>query len=58
MKELGIQKGSGNAGSEVVGNISIPQVAKIARMKREDVLAYDLKATMKEVMGNLCPYGL
>lgn len=58
MKELGIQKGSGNAGSEVVGNLNIQQVAKIARMKREDVLAYDLKATMKEVMGTCVPMGV
>ncbi len=58
MKELGIQKGSGNAGSEVVGNLTIPQVAKIARMKKEDVLSYDLKATMKEVMGTCVPMGV
>jgi large subunit ribosomal protein L11 len=58
MKELGIQKGSGNAGSEVVGNLSIPQVVKIARMKKEDVLSYDLKSTMKEVMGTCVPMGV
>jgi large subunit ribosomal protein L11 len=58
MKELGIQKGSGNAGSEVVGNLNISQVAKIARMKKEDVLSYDLKATMKEVMGTCVPMGV
>ncbi|HWR25044.1 MAG TPA: 50S ribosomal protein L11 [Methanosarcina sp.] len=58
MKELGIQKGSGNAGSEVVGNLNIPQVAKIARMKKEDVLSYDLKSTMKEVMGTCVPMGV
>jgi large subunit ribosomal protein L11 len=58
MKELGILKGSGNAGSEVVGNLNIQQVIKIARMKKEDVLSYDLKSTMKEVMGTCVPMGV
>jgi large subunit ribosomal protein L11 len=58
MKELGIQKGSGNAGSEVVGNLSIQQVITIAHMKKEDVLSYDLKSTMKEVMGTCVPMGV
>jgi large subunit ribosomal protein L11 len=58
MKELGIQKGSGNAGSEIVGNLSIPQVVKIAHMKKEDVLSYDLKSAMKEVMGTCVPMGV
>lgn len=58
MKELGIQKGSGNAGSEIVGNLSIPQVVKIAHMKKEDVLSYDLKSAMKEVIGTCVPMGV
>ena len=58
MKELGILKGSGNAGGEVVGNLNIQQVIKIARMKKEDVLSYDLKSTMKEVMGTCVPMGV
>src|ERR1035437_6842950 len=58
MKELGIQKGSGNAGSEIVGNLSMPQVVKIARMKKEDVLSYDLKSAMKEGLGTCVPMGV
>jgi len=58
LQEAGIQKGTGVAGSEIVGNLSLQQVAKIARMKREDVLAYELKATMKEVMGTCVPMGV
>ncbi|AKB23794.1 LSU ribosomal protein L12e (L11p) [Methanosarcina sp. MTP4] len=58
MQEAGIKKGSGTAGSEVVGNLSIQQVAKIARMKKEDILSYDLKAAMKEVMGTCVPMGV
>lgn len=58
MQEAGLQKGSGTAGTEVVGNLNIQQVAKIARMKREDILSYDLKAAMKEVMGTCVPMGV
>jgi len=58
MQEAGIQKGSGTAGTEVVGNLNIQQVAKIARMKREDILSYDLKPAMKEVMGTCVPMGV
>ncbi|MDD3042819.1 MAG: 50S ribosomal protein L11 [Methanosarcinaceae archaeon] len=58
MQEAGIRKGSGTSGSEVVGNLSVQQVVKIARMKRDDVLSYDLKATMKEVMGTCVPMGV
>ncbi|MCQ1534144.1 50S ribosomal protein L11 [Methanosarcina sp. KYL-1] len=58
MQEAGIGKGSGNPGGEVVGNLSIQQVVKIARMKKEDVLSYDLKSTMKEVVGTCVPMGV
>jgi large subunit ribosomal protein L11 len=58
MQEAGIAKGSGNAGGELVGNISIQQVAKIARMKKEDILSYDLKPAMKEVVGTCVPMGV
>ena len=58
MQEAGLQKGSGTAGTEVVGNLNIQQVAKIARMKREDILSYDLKPAMKEVMGTCVPMGV
>jgi large subunit ribosomal protein L11 len=58
MQEAGIKKGSGTAGSEVVGNLSVQQVVKIARMKKDDILSYDLKAAMKEVMGTCVPMGV
>ena len=58
LKEAGIQKGSGEAGTVVVGNLTIAQVAKIARMKRDDILSYSLKAAMKEVIGTCVPMGV
>ncbi|MDW7731858.1 MAG: 50S ribosomal protein L11 [Methanolobus sp.] len=58
LQELGIQKGSGLSGTEVVGDLTIPQAAKIARMKKDDVLAYTLKAAVKEVLGACVPMGV
>lgn len=57
-KEIGIEKGSGKSGSEVVGNLNLQQAAKIARMKKEDVLSYDLKSAIKEVIGTCVPLGV
>jgi len=51
LQEAGVQKGSGKPNTEKVGNITVQQAAKIARMKKDDILAYDLKAAIKEVTG-------
>ncbi|NPE31497.1 50S ribosomal protein L11 [Methanococcoides sp. SA1] len=58
LKELNIEKGSGESGTVVVGNLEIAQVAKIARMKKDDILSYSLKAAIKEVMGTCVPMGV
>jgi len=58
LKELNIEKGSGESGTVVVGNLVIAQVAKIARMKKDDILSYSLKAAIKEVMGTCVPMGV
>ena len=58
LKELGLQKGSGTSGTTTVGDLSIPQAAKIARMKKDDMLAYTLKAAIKEVLGSCVPMGV
>ncbi len=51
LQEAGVQKGSGKPNVEKVGNITVQQAAKIARMKKDDILSYDLKAAIKEVTG-------
>lgn len=50
-KEVGAEKGSGVPNKEKVGNIAMEQVVKIAKMKRESMLANDLKAAVKSVVG-------
>ncbi|MDK2891902.1 50S ribosomal protein L11 [Methanohalophilus sp.] len=57
-QEIGIEKGSGEPNVNIVGNITIPQLAKVARMKKDDLLSYDLKAAVKEVIGTCVTMGV
>lgn len=64
--EAGLEKGSsGEAGLEkglsserTVGNISIAQAIKIAKMKRQSSLSYELKNTVKEILGTCLSMGV
>ena len=58
MKELGIEKGSGSPRASKVGNLSLEQAKKIARMKQESVLGRDLKKAVKEVVGTCVSMGV
>ncbi len=51
VKELGIEKGSGNVKEEKVGNLTIDQIVKIAKMKIVSSYAKTVKACAKEVLG-------
>ena len=57
VKELGIEKGSGDPGKQKVGNLTIQQVIKIAKMKRQELLAKNLKKAAKEVLGSCVSMG-
>jgi len=54
--EAGIEKGSSGEGP--VANISIAQAIKIAKMKRQSSLSYELKNTVKEVLGTCVSMGV
>ncbi len=58
VKELGIQKGSGNPKTEKVGNLTMQQVAKIAAMKMPSSYSKSTKTTAKEVMGTCISLGI
>jgi len=51
VSELGVTKGSGVPNTEKIGDLSLEQIVRIAKVKAEDVLASDLKAAVKEVLG-------
>lgn len=57
-KELGIEKGPQKPGAESAGNITMEQAVKVARMKLDDVLSYDLKTATKEVIGSGVPFSM
>jgi large subunit ribosomal protein L11 len=54
--EVGLEKGSSGEGA--VGNISIAQAIKIAKMKRQSSLSYELKNTVKEILGTCLSMGV
>ena len=57
-KEAGITKGSGTAGKDYAGNISMENIVKIARMKIDVSYAIDLKNTSKEIIGSCVSSGV
>ena len=54
--EAGLEKGS--SGERTVGNISVAQAIKIAKMKRKSSLSYELKNTVKEILGTCLSMGV
>jgi len=51
VSELKIEKGSGTPSTAKVGNLSIDQIVRIAKMKRPELLAKTLKGATKEILG-------
>lgn len=58
IKELGAEKGSGNPKAEKIGDLSIEQAVKIARMKIAGSYARDVKAALKEILGTFVSMGV
>jgi large subunit ribosomal protein L11 len=58
VSELKIEKGSGSPKAQKVGNLTMEQVVKIARMKRVELLAPDTKKAAKEIIGTCVSMGV
>ena len=58
VSELGVAKGSGAPKTEKVGNLSMAQVVRVANIKRSKLLARDLRAAVKEVLGSCASMGV
>lgn len=58
MKEIGIEAGSGTPNSRKVGDITIEQAQKVARMKSDSLLGADLQAKVREVLGSCVSMGV
>ncbi|MDD4127974.1 MAG: 50S ribosomal protein L11 [Methanomicrobium sp.] len=58
MKECGIEKGSGEPNLSKVGDLPFEAAVRIARMKFDDMLSYDIKNAVKEVIGSCVSVGV
>ncbi len=58
LKEIGIEKGSGEASTEVAGDLTLESAKKVARMKGEGILANSTKAAVREVLGTCVSMGV
>jgi len=58
VSELGVSKGSGAPKTEKVGNLSMAQVVRVAKIKRSRLLARNLRAAVKEVLGSCVSMGV
>ena len=56
-KQLSIKKGSGEPGKVYVGNLAIEEIIFVAKTKMPDMLAKDLKAAVKLVLGSCVALG-
>ena len=57
-KEANIEKGSAEPNVKVVGNLPFEAAVRIANMKLEGMLAYELKTAVKEVVGTCVSMGV
>ena len=57
-KELGLEKGSGSAGTHKIGNLTIDQAIKVAKMKYDNLLGKELKQKTKEIIGTCVSIGV
>ncbi|MDD1658605.1 MAG: 50S ribosomal protein L11 [Methanomicrobiales archaeon] len=57
-KEAGIEKGSAQPNTQIVGDLPLEAAVRIAKMKAKDMLSYDLKHGVKEVIGTCVSLGV
>ena len=57
VSELKIEKGSGTPNTAKVGDLSMEQIVRIAKIKRAELLATDLTSAAKEVLGTCVSMG-
>lgn len=58
VSELKIEKGSGTPNTEKVGDLTMEQVLRIAKVKRSQLLASTLKGATKEMLGTCVSMGV
>ncbi len=57
-KEIGVEKGTGDHKKLKVGNLSIEQIIKIAKIKKTNMLDRELKSAVRSVVGSCVALGV
>lgn len=57
-KECNLEKGSPEPNTQKVGDLPLEAAVRIARMKFDDMLSYELKTAVKEVVGTCMSIGV
>ncbi|MFB3888627.1 MAG: 50S ribosomal protein L11 [Candidatus Bathyarchaeia archaeon] len=55
--ELKVEKGSGTPNTAKIGDLTVEQIVRIAKIKRPELLAKTLKGAAKEIMGTCVSMG-
>ena len=58
LNELGAEKGSGAPSTHKIGNLTVDQAVKIAKMKYDNLLGRELKQKTKEIIGTCVSLGV
>lgn len=58
LKQLRIEKGSGNPKTTKVGDLSMDQVIKVVQQKQDNLLGKNMKMMAKEIMGTCVSMGV
>ncbi len=58
VSELRVEKGSGAPKTEKIGNLSMQQIVKIAKVKHSELSARNLKSAVKEILGSCVSMGV
>jgi len=58
VSELKVGKGSGSPKAQKVGNLNMEQLVKIAKMKKVELLAPNVKRAVKEILGTCVSMGV
>jgi large subunit ribosomal protein L11 len=58
LKEVAAEKGTGEAGTDVTGDITLDQVISVAKAKQQDLLGGSLTNQVKSVLGTCVSMGI
>jgi len=58
LKQIGVEKGSGNPRTAKVGDLTIEQAVQVAKQKEANLLGKTLKHRVKEIMGTCVSMGV